>query len=68
MTSSLVSRRSFVALSLMMTLVGVFAVHVEARPKYKTIFEKTYPQFVRKDGKLTCALCHPGDSKKTRNH
>ena len=68
MTTSLVSCRSFVVLSLMLAFVGVFVVRAEARPTYKKAFEKTYPQFVRNDRRLSCALCHPGDSKKNRNH
>lgn len=68
MTSRFVTCRSFVALSLIMAAFSLFAVNAEARPKYKSAFEKTYPHFVRNDRKLTCALCHPGDTKKSRNH
>ncbi|MHC4880739.1 MAG: hypothetical protein ACYTGL_30160 [Planctomycetota bacterium] len=40
---------------------------VQARPAYKGAFEKLYPK-VKNSSKVTCAACHPGKSKKNRNH
>ncbi len=54
-------------------LFAIFAVTAEtasARPQFKTAFEKAYPDLVKKhgkDGKLTCAVCHPVSDKKKRN-
>ena len=52
-------------------LVVGFGARVEARPNYKGLFEKQYPEVVKKegkDGKLTCVVCHEGDDKKKRNN
>ncbi len=40
---------------------------VQARPAYKGAFEKLYPK-VKSGNKVTCAVCHPGKSKKNLNH
>ncbi|MFN9718219.1 MAG: hypothetical protein ACK58L_05955 [Planctomycetota bacterium] len=45
--------------------------NAEARPKYLTVLNATYPDLVKKhgtDGKLTCAVCHPDKDKKVRNN
>ena len=42
-----------------------------ARPKYKDAISALYPELTKKhgvDGKLSCAVCHPGKSKKDRNN
>ena len=38
----------------------------EARPKYKSAFEKMYPKFERK--RIGCTLCHAQGNKKHFNH
>lgn len=40
------------------------APDAQARPKYKSVFQKLYPKFT----KVSCAGCHPEKSKKVRNH
>lgn len=42
-----------------------------ARPKYKDAISALYPELAKKhgtNGKLSCAVCHPGKSKKDRNN
>jgi hypothetical protein len=41
--------------------------NAQARPAYKSAFENLYPK-VKEASKVTCAACHPGKSKKNRNH
>ncbi len=56
------------------TLVAVVALSLMspnaafARPAHKSAFEKLYPKFKESGNKVTCAVCHPGKSKKTQNH
>jgi hypothetical protein len=47
----------------------LFAPDAQARPQYKSVFQKMYPK-VEKVGtkKVGCSVCHPQKSKKTRNH
>ncbi|MHC4879193.1 MAG: hypothetical protein ACYTGL_22290 [Planctomycetota bacterium] len=45
---------------------SVFAGGADARPKYKSEFEKKYPK-VKENNKITCAACHPEKSKKVKN-
>jgi len=40
---------------------------VEARPKYKAVFEKKYPK-VGESNKIDCGVCHPGKEKKEKNN
>ncbi len=42
---------------------------IEARPQYKKAFEKKYPEVVKaqEGGRITCHVCHEGNSKKNRN-
>ncbi len=55
-------------------LVGVLAITLispnsaTARPAHKSAFEELYPKFKESGNKVTCAVCHPGKSKKTQNH
>ncbi len=64
------------ALACSLVLIGASLVtglnRAEARPKYKTQFQKLYPEVVKnhgKKGKLTCAVCHPKkDNKKKKKH
>lgn len=41
----------------------------DARPKYKKCYEEVFKEEIAdsKGSKLTCNLCHEGDSKKNRN-
>lgn len=42
-----------------------------ARPKYASVMSKTYEDLAKKhgkNGKLSCAVCHPTKSKKERNN
>lgn len=42
-----------------------------ARPKYASVMTKQYEDLAKKhgkNGKLTCAVCHPSKSKKDRNN
>ncbi len=51
-----------------LVLASVFAGGADARPKYKSQFEKKYPDVKKKaGGKLTCNVCHKGKKKKDRN-
>ena len=48
-----------------------FNVRVEARPAYKTQFDKVYPDVAKNQdgGKTKCTVCHEeGDDKKKRNN
>ncbi len=40
----------------------------EARPKYRAVFEKQYPEYLKTGKKVSCALCHPTEKKTDRNH
>lgn len=44
-----------------------FAGSVDARPGYKTAFEKKYPK-VKEANKVDCNTCHEGMDKKNRNN
>ena len=48
-----------------------FGESASARPKYQAVMSKTYEDLTKKhgkDGKLSCAVCHPTKSKKERNN
>ena len=47
-------------------LVAALSSGVDARPAYKSAFDKKYPD-VTKTKKTSCAVCHPVKSKKVRN-
>ena len=49
----------------------LFAPDAQARPGYKSVFQKMYPKFKKKEGeeKVDCTVCHAQKkSKKNRNH
>ncbi len=54
--------------------VGLLIVALQsaqARPQYKSAFEKKYTAVAEKNGKkgkLTCTVCHPEKDKKKRNN
>ena len=64
--------RGVVVTGVLAGLLAVGATSAHAKPKYKTVFEKTYEKVVKdngKDGKLNCLVCHAeGDDKKKRNN
>lgn len=68
MVAQVRSRRSSVTIVLLVLALANVGSRGEARPKYKTVFERTYPRFVEGQRKITCNLCHAGDDKKKRNH
>ena len=47
-------------------LASAFAGGADARPAYKSAFEKKYPK-VKENNKITCGACHPEKSKKVKN-
>ena len=47
-------------------LASAFAGGADARPAYKSAFEKKYPK-VKENNKITCGVCHPEKSKKVKN-
>lgn len=52
-------------------IVAVTSGTASARPKYAAVMSKAYPDLTKKhgkDGKLSCAVCHPSKSKKKRNN
>ena len=49
-------------------VMGVNVGRVEARPKYKSVFTKQYPD-VEKNNKIECTVCHAeGTDRKKRNN
>jgi len=64
--------RAFALCSLAAAAILVVAMQsAQARPQYKSSFEKTYPAVAKqngKNGKLTCLVCHPKKDKKMRNN
>ena len=59
--------------AIMLALVLSAGNDAVARPKYAGVITATYPELAEKhgkDGKLTCAVCHPSTekSKKARNN
>ena len=69
MTNRLVLR----PLCLVSSLAIVFVIATErpstARPLYKKCWEIVYKDKLdTTGGKITCAVCHPGDNKKDLNH
>ncbi len=70
--------RSLKNLGLTMTVgacvVAVLALSADsafARPKYASVISKQYPDLAKKhgkNGKLSCAVCHPVKDKKKRNN
>lgn len=71
MNCSTVRQRS-VAIALLFSgsflMCQMIAPTADARPLYKTEFEKMYPKVKEKNKKISCSLCHPEKSKKVRNH
>ena len=49
-----------------LVLASAFAGGANARPAYKSAFEKKYPK-VKENNKITCGVCHPEKSKKVKN-
>ncbi len=68
MNSRLASNRLIVVSCFALALFGICTARTEARPKYKSVFEATYPEVAKKIKKVNCNLCHFGDDKKKRNH
>ncbi|MBL8818905.1 MAG: hypothetical protein JNL58_22950 [Planctomyces sp.] len=62
--------RVAIAGAVMVAVVVVSGGEASARPKYLTVATATYPDLAKKqtDGKLTCAMCHPGTKKTDRNN
>lgn len=59
------------SLALVAALVISSGSNAIARPKYKDAMSTLYPKLAEKhgkNGKLSCAVCHPGKSKKDRNN
>lgn len=55
----------------LMALVAISGETAVARPKYASTMTKQYPDLAKKhgkNGKLSCAVCHPVSSKKKRNN
>lgn len=55
----------------LMALVALTGDTAVARPKYASVMSKQYPDLAKKhgkNGKLSCAVCHPVSSKKKRNN
>ena len=53
------------------TVLALSADTAVARPKYASVMSKQYPDLTKKhgkNGKLSCAVCHPVTSKKKRNN
>ena len=63
------SAQSLTARLLLGVLVlASFCVRAEARPRYKKVFDATYPD-VAKANKVNCNVCHATvEDKKKRNH
>lgn len=59
-------RKMICAVAASLMLLAALSSGVEARPAYKTAFDKLYPD-VTKAKKTSCAVCHPEKSKKVRN-
>ncbi|MEZ6122302.1 MAG: hypothetical protein R3C49_03880 [Planctomycetaceae bacterium] len=63
--------RFLVAGACLFAMVLVLGETASARPKYSGVMSSTYEDLAKKhgkDGKLTCAVCHPTKSKKERNN
>ena len=55
----------------MLAVVALTGDSAFARPKYATAASEKYPDLAKKhgkNGKLSCAMCHPEKSKKKRNN
>lgn len=50
-----------------LVFASAFTGAVQARPGYKTAFEKKYPK-VKENNKIDCNACHEGSDKKNRNN
>ncbi len=50
-----------------LVFASAFNGEAEARPKYKSAFEKKYPKVAEKN-KVDCSVCHPGKEKKEKNN
>ena len=69
MSKRFASRWSCVVLALVFVFVASTANRGEARPKYKSAFEKMYPKVGEGRKRISCSLCHLArDDKKQRNH
>lgn len=64
--------RAVVVFSLAAAGLLIVAIQsAQARPQYKSSFEKKYTSVAEKNGKngkLTCTVCHPEKDKKVRNN
>ena len=62
-------RRTVTAGSLLLAILVLSSAHTEARPPYKKLYQKTYPELDKTEGiKVSCNVCHPVKSKKMRNN
>lgn len=69
MSNRLVLRPLCLVSSLAITLLIASQRPSDARPLYKSCWDEVYKDILKPlGGKVTCAVCHPGDSKKNLNH
>jgi len=63
--------RFVIAGACLFAIVALTGDSASARPKYQVEMSKAYPDLTKKhgkNGKLSCAVCHPSKSKKKRNN
>jgi hypothetical protein len=63
--------RFLIAGAVMVAVVVLAGDSAFARPKYASVASKQYPDLAEKhgkNGKLSCAMCHPVMDKKKRNN
>lgn len=63
--------RFVIAGACLFAIVALTGDSASARPKYQQVLSKQYPELTKKhgkNGKLSCAVCHPSKSKKKRNN
>jgi hypothetical protein len=63
--------RFVIAGACLFAIVAMTGDSASARPKYQQVLSKNYPELTKKhgkNGKLSCAVCHPSKSKKKRNN
>ena len=67
------NRLSLRPMCLVCSLAALFFISSQrpsdARPLYKKCWEEVYKDKIKENGwKITCTVCHPGDTKKKLNH
>ena len=62
--------RKLVAVAVVGMIFASAFSSADARPKYKTTFEKKYPKVVeaQPEKKIDCGVCHPDKDKKVHNN